>query len=398
MSQVTPQQQKKVRQNRRVRGPKKGRKPVQQQNRPKKVVRVQRTRRSRQFRGMAGTQSARTALGIGATSFKSGRSRTITVQNDEFITAVTVANQPNFNVVSYPVNPGQSSTFPWLSLMAPQWEKYTFNMLEFYFKREVSEFATAGSAGKVIFSADFDASDAPPTTKQQMEDSVPHADSMPCENLVLRLPKNQMHLASLAKYVRPGGLPGNADIKTYDVANLNVATQGIPSNAEIGELRVRYSCTFSVPVLDSNNAAPANNQVSRFVAGSETQPTSGTPYQMLFADVTPADGYLNPLSVVNTAGSFVPPAGNYIVSTQINIVASGLATRFVIELLKNGSPPVAAGYVSDVYFTSGTLTAATLNIRLFVSANGTDSFGVQLVNTFSTGMSQASGMIEFQTI
>ena len=139
----------------------------------------------------------------------------------------------------------------------------------------------------MIFSVDFDASDAAPTTKQQMEDTVPHADSMPCENLRLRLPKAQMHGSnSLAKYVRTGGLPGNADIKTYDVGNLNVATQGVPANVEIGELRVRYSITFSVPVLESTTAIPANNSVAVFrtpPAASESLTTTVL-YQVLFAE------------------------------------------------------------------------------------------------------------------
>lgn len=394
MSQVTPQQQKKARQNRRGRGPKKGKKPVQQQNRPKKVVRAQRTRGPRQSRGMAGTQSARTASGIGATSFKSGRARTITVQNEEFIGAVTVANQPNFNVVSYPVNPGQSSTFPWLSLMAPQWEKYTFNMLEFYFKREVSEFATAGSAGKVIFSADFDASDAPPTTKQQMEDSVPHADSMPCENLVLRLPKNQMHVASLAKYVRPGGLPGNADIKTYDVANLHVATQGIPSNAEIGELRVRYSCTFSVPVLDSNNAAPANNSVSVFqnaTASPQTGLVTATPTLLAMPDVV-----ANGLQIVNTAGSFVPPAGNYIVDGHCTDQHdSEQVSEAHLVLLFNGVAMTHPAEFADA--NSWQLWSLAIP-PTFISCNGTDTVALQVTESFGGGASSLWGQIRFQAV
>jgi hypothetical protein len=339
---------------------------------------------------MSGTLTARTASGIGATSFKSGRARTITVNNEEFIGAVTVAAQPAFNVVSYPVNPGQASTFPWLSLMAPQWEKYQFNMLEFYFKREVSEFATAGSAGKVIFSADFDASDAPPTTKQQMEDSVPHADAMPCENLVLRLPKNQMHQASLAKYVRSGGLPGNADIKTYDVANLHVATQGIPSNVEIGELRVRYSCTFSVPVLDSANAAPANNSISLFTDEPAGNPLATTVAEReAFATVV-----ANGLIIANAGGLFTPPPGNYVVDFWGNFAGSAnVITDCSLTLRKNAvavSPsPTFTGTITDTVNLSG---------HSYISCNGTDTVDVQVVATFAAGTVEAHPVIRFHAV
>lgn len=394
MSSITPQQQKKTRSNKRGRG-RKGNKNNVQQNRPKKVVRVQqkRSRRPRQRRGggMAGTMSVRTASGVGATSFKSGRARTITVQNEEFIGAVTVANQPNFNVVSYAVNPGQSSTFPWLSLMAPQWEKYSFNMLEFYFKREVSEFATAGSAGKVIFSADFDASDAPPTTKQQMEDSVPHADSMPCENLVLRLPKNQMHINSLAKYVRPGGLPGNADIKTYDVANLHVATQGIPSNTEIGELRVRYSCTFSVPVLDSTTAAPANNSVAVFSSGNVAAGATTVKTTIPFAT-----SVTNGIQAVNTAGSLVLPAGNYLLdATLMGINAGANITSTTIELDKNG---VSVPYDAIAVSTAGDSRTAISLPPCYITSNGTDAFVLSASFTYAAGAQTMSAQVRIVAI
>lgn len=391
MSSTTPQQQKKTRSNRRGRG-RNGKKKAVQQNRPKKVVRQQQSRRPRQRRGagMAGIMSSRTASGIGATSFKSGRARTITVQNEEFIGAVTVANQPSFNVVSYAINPGQSSTFPWLSLMAPQWEKYTFNMLEFYFKREVSEFATAGAAGKVILSADFDASDAPPTTKQQMEDSVPHADGMPCENITIRLPKNQMHLNSLAKYVRRGGLPGGADIKTYDVANLHVATQGIPANSEVGELRVRYSCTFSVPVLDSTTAIPANNSIAYFqtlTSGAGESLATTVPYQVLFATAT-----ANGIQAVNTAGSIVLPAGKYLVDVALNIrSAGGDVTSYVISIQKN-----AADYIQD-FLNSTDFQALQWTQPLYYTSNGTDALTV-LVNCIFAGTCVVWGTMRIESI
>jgi hypothetical protein len=341
---------------------------------------------------MAGTMSVRTASGVGATSFKSGRARTITVQNEEFIGAVTVANQPNFNVVSYPVNPGQSSTFPWLSLMAPQWEKYTFNMLEFYFKREVSEFATAGSAGKVIFSADFDASDAPPTTKQQMEDSVPHADSMPCENLVLRLPKNQMHVNSLAKYVRPGGLPGNADIKTYDVANLHVATQGIPSNAEIGELRVRYSCTFSVPVLDSTTAVAANNNLALLSSAAGTAAGASTVDLVVPLATTVTNG----IQAVNTAGSIVLPTGRYLFDA--NIQFNNTINNMDVLSLRLEKNTVLVGYASS---TNQAADASAENLSLaphYVTSNGTDAFRLVCNVSYASGTCTIAAQCRIQSI
>jgi hypothetical protein len=361
----------------------------------KKAIRQTRRKRPNRRRGRGGMNS-RTALGIGGTRSSQLRPRSITVQNDEFIGAVTVANQPNFNNTAYAINPGQATTFPWLSLQAKQWEKYQFKMLEFYFKREVSEFATAGSAGKVIMSVDFDAADSPPGTKQQMEDTIPHVDGMPCENITMRLPPAQMHpMNSISKYVRPGGLPGNSDIKTYDVGNLNVATQGITQNVEVGELRVRYICVFSVPVLESTNSFPQNNQIALFqstVADAEAL-TTATQHQALLVH-----SKFNGLQIVNTAGSFVPPSGNYLVSGLFNIAASGSnLVSANVQFWKNG-----ADYLTDdiALFTSfGAETNLIMPLPpYFIQCNGTDAFTVQVEASFAAGTAIVYGILSFQAV
>ncbi len=375
------------------RGPKKGNQP-----KPKKTLAGRRTRGRGRGGRMGGRMSSRTALGVGATSFGRSKARTITVSNDEFIGAVTVANQPNFNNVAYAINPGQATTFPWLSKQAAQWEKYRFSRLEFYFKREVSEFATAGSAGKVIMSVDFDASDAPPTTKQQMEDTIPHVDGMPCENITLVLPQSQMNPQSnVARYVRPGGLPGNADIKTYDVGNLNIATQGIPSNTEVGELRVRYICVFSVPVLESSNSAPANNQVAQLVSAAGISPGTTVGQNLPFEDVTKADGYTNGIGAVNAAGQITLPAGNYLVDVDANFVFTGNSTTITLDVQKNAANIVVTGGDSLVY-SAGSLTTGTLHQSLYVSMNGTDYLNASVQATYSTGTVTVKGVMRIVAV
>jgi hypothetical protein len=309
---------------------------------------------------------------------------------DEFIGAVTVANQPNFNVVSFPINPGQAATFPWLSKEAAQWEKYTFEMLEFYYKREVSEFATAGQQGKVILSVDYDASDAPPSSKQQMEDTDPHVDNMPCENNKLRLNRRDMHgLVNLPKFVRIGGLPGSSDIKNYDVGNLFVATQGVPSNTEVGELRVRYRVRFEIPVLESVVTAPANNQVS-FLQGVSA-PLSGVSTVIPFGTTV-----YNGVNVVNTAGQMVLPAGNYNMETVIS-AAGTVITQVILDIFKNGAA-LNPGFASIFVVGAGAAVADTnLSKIAFIQSNGTDAYTV-LASVTATGTPGILGQVRFTAI
>jgi hypothetical protein len=195
-------------------------------------------------------KGSRGRLGLGSGMSGATSRRGQTVHEDEYIGDIN--GSVTFATSQYNVNPGQAATFPWGSRISQLYEEYDFEMLEFYYKREVSEFATNGQAGKVILSFDYDASDTAPTTKQQVEDTVPHVDGMPCTPvLALRIDCARVR-KNPAKYVRPGAQPANTDIKTYDCGVLSVSTQGNTNTSLIGELHVRYRVRLSEPVLESS--------------------------------------------------------------------------------------------------------------------------------------------------
>jgi hypothetical protein len=188
---------------------------------------------------------------------------------------VTPSAYPAFSLQQFAVNPGQAGLFPWLSSIAKNFEKYQFEYLEFVYKREVSEYAANGQTGKVIMSFDTDASDPAPTSKQQMEDTDPHCDCMPSENMKLVVPSAMLKKLNDACFVRPGALPANTDIKTYDIGVLNVACQGTAANTSVGELHVSYRLRLMIPVLEAGlnisgaatMSAPAGTQASPFLNG-----------------------------------------------------------------------------------------------------------------------------------
>lgn len=320
--------------------------------------------------------------GIGSPRTDVRSRKTCVVEEDEFIGAVN--GSVGFAVTSYALNPGQVGTFPWLSVQAAQWEKYRFDYLEFYYKREVSEFATNGTTGKVILGVDFDASDPAPSSKQQIEDSDPRVDGMPCENLRLPLSGKQLHPLTPVSYVRSGGLPGSSDIKTYDVGNFNIATQGCQNTSEIGELRVRYRVSFSIPILDSATAVPRNNSVFAGRVSVGQSCPSGVGELLVF--VTEANG----LGAVNTAGSIVLPPGNYLAWIQGNANFSGTATQFYVDIRKNGT---SISGISKSQWSSGSIGDVENADTAFFTSNGTDAITVQVTLTFSTGTGSATGTL-----
>jgi hypothetical protein len=321
--------------------------------------------------------------------------RTCTIVEDEYIAEVIGGGTgANFNNTAYPINPGQVGTFPWLSKIAQQWEKYHFNSLEFYYKPEVTGFATAGTTGKVIFSVEFDASDAPPASKQQMEDTIPHVDSMPSVPLRMPLTARQMHSLYPTLYVRPGGLPGASDIKTYDAGNLNIATQGLASNgATLGELRVRYNVTLSVPVLESGTTVPANNSMVVFNSSAGEALVTATPLQLLLVTKTGSLG-------VNTAGSIVLPAGNYKwdLRVQFQGAPTTLISNALIVFAKNGTGVNGVSNPTITPTAGTTLNQCELSDTGFVTSNGTDALTLLADATFTVSTCTAVGYLAILAI
>jgi hypothetical protein len=206
-------------------------------------------------------------LGLSAGPSGSTNRKRQVIEEDEYIGEIfgSVA----FVSTGYPVNPGQAATFPWASKLFSLYEEYEFTHLEFYYKREVSEYATNGQTGKVIFSFDYDATDPAPTTKQQVEDTYSHVDFMPCTPFASIRADPLMLKKSLARFVRIGPQAVGTDLKTYDVANFYVSTSGCASNAAIGELRVRYRCIAREPILLSSSvfATAAHIQIQPVTSG-----------------------------------------------------------------------------------------------------------------------------------
>jgi len=276
-------------------------------------------------------------LGLSGMGNRATTRRSQVIEEDEYIGDV-LASANNFNVTQYSCNPGQAILFPWGNKIAQLYEKYQFEMLEFYFKREVSEYATLGTTGKVILSFDYDASDSAPTTKQQMEDTVPHSDGMPSTPLI-RLSIDCACMAnSPAKYVRPGAQPANTDIKTYDVGNLNVATYGLAATSgAVGELRVRYRVRFSEPVLEASSIVGG---VAHF---SGTVPTTS-----------------NNLATATLAAGYTPALGGITLGTNTIVWPAGIPGNYLVSVNVQGATSAAA-------FTSVSASAGASVLNLMTS-------------------------------
>lgn len=346
--------------------------------------RRQRRRRAPRQKNFTGT------IPRGPSGLRRGKKRH-NFSEDEFIIDVlgntTFGSGTTNQAIQFAINPGQAASFPWLAPLAQRYEKYVFTRLDFHYKHEVSEFATAGTVGKAILAFDYDAADAPPTTKTQMLDMDPHKDAMPCQDFMLRVDCREA-FNNGPKYVRSGNLPGGADIKTYDCGLLNFAASGTAdATTKIGELHVSYAGWFEKPVLDSSTSAPANFSFSALRDASPVVQASGVTATLPLATVD-----ANGLNLVNAAGQFTLPAGNYRFSIQAQLTAATNMTLWMVTLEKNTVAVPLSGVLAGTVAAAAVVNNIGGSAQYFVQSNGSDVFRLR-VNMTGTGALTCSAQL-----
>lgn len=324
----------------------------------------------------------------GSQTFMGSKTRDSFLQ-DEYIAEVTSTTgaASSFNVTSYAFNPGQAATFPRFYREAVLYEKWICTAAEFYYKPQVSQYATAGTTGKVILSFDYDGADAAPSTKVQVEDTDPHSDGMPWQSINLKLDCKELNAGNTGKFVRPAGLPGATDIRLYDGGRLHVSTTGITNggaNVTLGELRVRYRFMLSKPVLENTSLAPQNFHTSSLRSSANESLSSGVQTTLALATTD-----YNGIGVINSSGNITLPAGNYLLHADVKhggtAITGSIITLFVDGVAYGGNAEraIAAGAVMSVDQQS---------ISKFVVSTGTTVVALKSTLT-ATGSPAAVGSL-----
>lgn len=357
-----------------------------------------RRRGGRRQRG--GRRVGRNPLGIDGVGIQRGgeivNSRTHSApeirEGEELIS--TVNGSVGFVTTQFNVNPANATTFPWLNKIAQLFERYEFEMLSFHFGHDVSGFATQGQTGLVYLSALYDAASAAPTSVTQIEATDPFVPCMPNQDSCLRLDKKSMFPANEPKFCLQGNPPGGTDIKTYNCASVFVSTTGMANTSEIGKFRVKYRVKCYDRILDASQAAaPANFSVSLFQSTTNEALVTTVTKTLLVATAT-----ANGLAAVNTAGSVVLPAGNYLWDFDVIFKDTGAeAFAGIILPNKNGAAIVVGtnSYEFDNPASIGAGEIVTLGGKLFVTSNGTDAFTLQVNATGAAGTLTAQGFSRF---
>jgi hypothetical protein len=322
------------------------------QNRKKLQSRAQRPKGSSSGQGrpnqLGGFGAMRSAPVVMSRQFKTNRPNMQTMRNGdcrivhrEYIAdIIAAATGANFNNTQYPINPGQSSVFQWLSKIAQNFESYHFRKLKFDYETE----APSSLGGTLVLAVDYDASDSAPTTKQQMlafRGSVRSAPWTPCQHSSVGEDLSKLK----SSFVRPGLNPPNTDIKFYDVGVLNVATQGISTNsATCGELYVEYDVDLMTPLYE-----PVQNASS---------------YQALTA-LTAAE----PLGATGTLlGGLSIVVGNNGTNSTLTLSNATIGSEYSVSTISAGTVITAAVGVNSATGATTTTTATAFNASATVGS------------------------------
>lgn len=264
----------------------------------------------------------------------------------------TIVGSSSFaNALSLQTNPGLSASFPWLSGHAGLFEKYKVHKLVYRYKN----LKGTSTDGNVIMSYDYDTLDAPPSSAILATQSTHYADGAPWRIFELKVPTDGRVLFTRSSVV------SGADLKTYDMGQIHISTEGCANTSVHGYIEVEYD----IELLDKqpSTLAPSASGNASVFKGIDTVEVVGENVPIPLAQ----DGNL--LNIVISGNNLLLPTGNYLVTLRllaylanstffINIKINGVLYKTFQPLyLENDEPVRTIGFPS---FILPVTTAATV--------------------------------------
>jgi len=325
------------------------------------------------------------------------------------------------------------ATFPFLSALATNYEEYQFLGLSFMYKSTsgVAVSGTNPSLGTVIFSTQYDAKDAPFTTKQQMDSYVSTTSTVPNRDMLHPVECDYKQNVMRNLYVRNAPPPLDTDLRLYDLGKFSYATAGMLADGDtVGELWVTYHVRFLKPklveemplfarLLSTDGGSPATwmrpglplgdsilsaqsgqspgfTSIAMDVGASTTLFNINFPgkYQIQYSFSIPngaADTLQIQPGVFNLATDFNPP-------TAVNTTNCGIYTNNLFQFLSsNWTGLIVAGYqqTSNYTITINVVAPVVVNISNLMLAQSGAGTSIRraslLVTSLSNNLLPATG-------
>nr|WPR18156.1 MAG: capsid protein [Chemarfal virus 149] len=163
---------------------------------------------------------------------------------DVFSGPVLASGSTTFDRKSYSLNPTDSSTFPWLSKIANQFDQWEPHGIVFEFVSTSSEYnGLAQSLGAVVMATDYDPYDPAFAEKVEMENSDYACSTKPSCNLIHGIECDPTERPTKILYTQSSN--PSMPLTSITLGNFQIATQGLSNTGvTLGELWVSYDITF----------------------------------------------------------------------------------------------------------------------------------------------------------
>lgn len=320
--------------------------------------------------------------------------KTVTVSNREVISLSIPGSSSWTSQLEFDLNPGLSSTFPWLSNVAEQYQEYKFTKLIVYYVPIVP----TSTQGDVIITPFYDALQPYPVSETQASDTVNAVIGSVWMEHKCKLSNSLMHPSGVKKYIRSFRMSGDA--KNYDVGRLQISTVNETGTSPIGKLYLDYTVQLFGPRLAPLVTFPSTTSIWSLYAN---QSFTGSTVQYNTGTFNPLTTNADPLGIVFTSsGQFSLPDGNYRVEYSCVISdtnsESNTIIPFIYDVLQTRyyyGPPVnrpsgtyqtggyAIGQVWSVNNTASVPASTTPSFQVGVSFSGTSGAFVANANSLT---------------
>lgn len=293
------------------------------------------------------------------------------------------------NLVRFPLQPGDSFTFPWLSAQARGWEYYRFRKLKFHY---VGRCAST-TAGSIIGGPDYDAADDDPAHETVLATYTGALEDSVWKEVVWTLNPKLMggNDPQGRHFVRTKGLPPGEDIRLYDCGNMFFNLTGLSAQTTVGKIWVEYHVDFFDATSDPYGGPMYGGGTAGWQVYADPTETKG-----FKADFTQPPTFTNVGKITNTYNSST--GDSLFTFSRDTTLLPGQAYSFTI------TSSLSAGQAGQTYFTFGAANGFDLQTELYMpntpnsTATNFGLFGVLVVTERSNSTAPYSFVITHPTV
>lgn len=172
-----------------------------------------------------------------------------------------INSQTQFTRTSYTLNPGLA-VFPWLSRIAPAWQRYKVHGAIIEWIPRVPEIST-NAGGSVVLSTRYDLTTAAPSSIIEAEVGFGAITARPMDKMAMPIEcKNSMNPTNVLNVRFGSNLPAGANAQFFDHCIIDVCVTGQASaGALIGEVFITYDIEFMMPTAETISNASVTSAV-----------------------------------------------------------------------------------------------------------------------------------------